>query len=87
MISISSSHEWCNATGGSAKSGELAAAESADASGLNGPAGHEAPEVVRKGLGRNQDAIADLRTALTLDPQDATRQEVDGLLRQLAETP
>ena len=40
-----------------------------------------------RALSRNDDAIADLRKALTLNPTDARRRQLEGALKELGAAP
>ena len=53
----------------------------------NAPVNYAARAAVMRALSRNDDAIADLRKALTLNPAEPRKRQIEGVLRELGATP
>ena len=73
-----------------AKGDRLAALRDADEAvklDPNAPVNYAARAAVMRALSRNDDAIADLRKALTLNPADARKRQLEGALKELGATP
>src|SRR4029078_3091351 len=53
----------------------------------NEPVNYTTRAAVMRGLSRNDDAVADLRKALTLNPGEARKRQIESALRELGAAP